>query len=817
MSVIPSIVRHIGNSLLAVVSLKFRSPLRLICACITVLSLISIASCTFLVKAQSSQSPDEALKKEILKLEIDAMNYAWKESFDGAITVQRSILDRLESMHDPVQKDSRKIDTLFSIGLLHYLKGEYQKSADLYSQALAIDKARTKANISTWVSSEGRWLVWLALTEQALGHGRTASGYFQLAEKSRSEELWQWVTHLESSGYDYRRSVFESSRAMSEILVAANIGFAGNDPVATRTALTGVLHWKGRDADSFGVLKQAIRFTKPELAPLLNEYLATRTKLSNLKYALRTESGEDKTLVKKYENALKLLQSQLEDKTLLNTVSGEPETFEEIQQSIPPNAALIEYVLYKPIVFVNNRPQFGPQRYAAYVIKDRGDPIVSDLGDASTLDRLIAELLNLLRDRFAVEEVRAKAAYVFSQAFSPLMNKLGGTRSIFVSPEGALNLVPFGALVGNDGKYLVEDYSFKYLLSGRDMLWLRPRARTGSFSPRARVHQWSMDWDWKSRQSPVIFGYPDFNSDLSSLSIFPARPCEPATLSARVALALANEAATSASPSSRANASASPAKSSDAAPNTGNRTVPGTSLDVDYGKLRFERRGIDQTRQEVEDICEYLPGGVIYSSSSAAEPVLKRVTGPSVIHIATHGFFFDDKTNPSTRSDNLWAELQFGSGPPQQMEDDPNLRSGLALAGANERHGGDNEDGILTASELSDVDLVGTRLAVLSACDTGLGEMRDGSLVSGLRRALVIAGSESQVISLWAVNDGATNMLMKNYYRHLWEGQGRGEALRQAQLDLLRGAPELRAPFYWAGFINSGAWTSLSLILPDKP
>ncbi|MGH9902031.1 MAG: CHAT domain-containing protein, partial [Pyrinomonadaceae bacterium] len=139
--------------------------------------------------------------------------------------------------------------------------------------------------------------------------------------------------------------------------------------------------------------------------------------------------------------------------------------------------------------------------------------------------------------------------------------------------------------------------------------------------------------------------------------------------------------------------------------------------------------------------------------------------------------------------------------------ENPLLRSGLALAGAN-RRGAGREDGILTALEASGLNLWGTRLVVLSACDTGLGEVKNGEGVYGLRRAFVLAGAETLVMSLWPVSDYVTRETMLSYYTGLKQGQGRGAALRQTRLSMLK-RKEREHPFYWAGFIQSGAWANL--------
>jgi len=139
--------------------------------------------------------------------------------------------------------------------------------------------------------------------------------------------------------------------------------------------------------------------------------------------------------------------------------------------------------------------------------------------------------------------------------------------------------------------------------------------------------------------------------------------------------------------------------------------------------------------------------------------------------------------------------------------DNPLLRSGLALAGANLRKG-TGDDGILTALEATGLNLWGTKLVTLSACDTGLGEVKNGEGVYGLRRAFVLAGTESLVMSLWPVSDYVTREMMTAYYKGLEQGQGRGEALRQVQLAMLRRVDRAH-PFYWASFIQAGEWASL--------
>jgi CHAT domain-containing protein len=169
-------------------------------------------------------------------------------------------------------------------------------------------------------------------------------------------------------------------------------------------------------------------------------------------------------------------------------------------------------------------------------------------------------------------------------------------------------------------------------------------------------------------------------------------------------------------------------------------------------------------------------------------------------------------------------QLQLaGSGQPLNDEElklfNPLLRSWLFFAGANNignTANGEASNGVMTALEATSLNLTGTKLVVLSACETGLGDVRNGEGVYGLRRALVLAGAETQMISLWPIDDSATRDLMVGYYKLLKEGVGRGEALRRVQLNFLAGqmgqkksAVRRAHPYYWASFIQSGEWGNL--------
>jgi CHAT domain-containing protein len=215
------------------------------------------------------------------------------------------------------------------------------------------------------------------------------------------------------------------------------------------------------------------------------------------------------------------------------------------------------------------------------------------------------------------------------------------------------------------------------------------------------------------------------------------------------------------------------------------------------------------TKAEALAVKAVLPKAALLLQQQATETALKQASGPRILHIATHGFFLNDQEAPpaETAGDDPLRISDLRLSKWAAHIKNPLLRSGLALAGANQSGSGD-DDGLLTALEAAGLDLWGTKLVVLSACDTGVGEVRNGEGVQGLRRALVLAGSESQMMSLWPVLDKRTKDLMIPYYMALQKGEGRGEALRQVQLKMLRSKYQTH-PFYWATFILSGDWRAL--------
>ena len=212
------------------------------------------------------------------------------------------------------------------------------------------------------------------------------------------------------------------------------------------------------------------------------------------------------------------------------------------------------------------------------------------------------------------------------------------------------------------------------------------------------------------------------------------------------------------------------------------------------------------TEQEGSQIAALLSSPLI-SGTKATTTALLQQQGPKVLHIATHGFFVADQ---ETKATNPLRAIQEDSFQVKGLrQEDPQLRSGLVLAGANQPTLDPNDDGYLTSAEALDLNLKGTELVVLSACSTGQGDVRTGEGVYGLQRSLTVAGARSTLLSLWKVDDAATAEFMLRFYKRLKAGDGRSDALAAVQKEFRDGAAgngQWKEPYYWAAWQLVGDW-----------
>ncbi|HEU5290130.1 MAG TPA: CHAT domain-containing tetratricopeptide repeat protein, partial [Cyclobacteriaceae bacterium] len=221
----------------------------------------------------------------------------------------------------------------------------------------------------------------------------------------------------------------------------------------------------------------------------------------------------------------------------------------------------------------------------------------------------------------------------------------------------------------------------------------------------------------------------------------------------------------------------------------------------DYGTT--EVSALPGTKVEIDGIAKILKTAGYqvnqFMQKDASEKNIKGIKGPSLVHIATHGYFLQDAAESSGSVFGVNSE---------NASNNPLLRSGLILAGAGKTITGSggvditsNDNGVLTAYEAMNLNLEGTNLVILSACETGLGDVKSGEGVYGLQRAFQVAGADALIMSLWKVDDAATQLLMTNFYNNWIKLGNKQKAFKQAQLQLMT---KYKEPYYWGAFVMMG-------------
>ncbi len=591
-------------------------------------------------------------------------------------------------------------------------------------------------------------------------------------ERESSIREKETIERLGSSGTSVALSLLNLSTSSYELnasITAFVDDLTDSDTVAELSLLT-ILRRKDRTLEGLVTHSQRYSSGKDERSrELLAELKDKNTLLSNLYFDVSSLSDEEyEAREKEIEAEIDDIERELEDigeaaAQENNWQFSEIVSTKEVRDLVPSEAALIELMTYRPYEVSRLTSRWSAEpRYAAYVLTQKGAIQAVDLGEAAVINRQVARYRQALKSRSAnINEISRQLSEL---VIAPVRSLIGDKTQLLIAPDDQLNVIPFEALVDEQGQYLIESYQISYLSSGRDLVGFQDSSQTGTEAVR----------------SPIIIANPDYTN-----------PAERST----------DADSTSAEITSTSGS---------------NRNLRAVEVDA----LTFS--ALPGTAVEAEKISAFLPSATILTQQQATESALKQIASPSILHIATHGFFLPDVPSAHNGDSRSGLGASFDIVDSDSVEGDllpvdiatenALLRSGLALAGVNARSsGGDRiiEDGIFTALEAANLNLNGTQLVVLSACETGVGTISDEDGVYGLRRAFAIAGAESQLMSLWQVDDTGTSELMQLYYKNLIEQkQGRSEALRNAQLALLN-TGTYQHPYYWSSFIFSGDWSRL--------
>ncbi len=579
---------------------------------------------------------------------------------------------------------------------------------------------------------------------------------------------------------------YESLRSSGLDVAFSVLGAPGGEPY--RQAAVGSL-WEEVVRSRAMVLDEmasrnriSLESATPEVGKLLDELEVARNYLARLAVQMAgSESAHE------YRDRLQRARERKEEvERLLAERSAEFRArqegsragMREVAGALPEGSALVGYVQYgqwSPAggVQTPSAPIRTPS-YVALVMPHRGGtPVAVPLGPCERIDALVRTWR--LEAEPAVARLssvgpRAEARYreagmaLRRAIWDPLQEHVAKAEQVFVVPDGALHLVNLGALPAEDGRYLVETGPLLHYFSAeRDLV-------AGRRTPRGR-------------RGLLALGGPDFDAAPHSAS--PRGAGRGAEADSDPTLFRGRRAACVALGSMKF------------AP------LPAARTEVEEITRLWQRRQPDEGAERARMLL----------SASATESEFKRsAPGHRVLHLATHGFF------ASERCPSALEEARSAEGAPWQRmgqergnAENPLLLSGLALAGANRREQAPEgvEDGILTAEEIASLDLGGVEWAVLSACETGVGQVQNGEGVLGLRRAFEVAGAGTLIMSLWSVEDAVAREWMRGLYEARLGDASTIDAVRQASVKMIearRRAGKSTHPASWGAFVAAGDW-----------
>ena len=220
-------------------------------------------------------------------------------------------------------------------------------------------------------------------------------------------------------------------------------------------------------------------------------------------------------------------------------------------------------------------------------------------------------------------------------------------------------------------------------------------------------------------------------------------------------------------------------------------------------------KSLPGTAKEGKLVAKKIKASLLVEAEATATKVI-NIKKPKILHIASHSFYLENKSTNIESSKKLLKSRNLSRLNYLSKNENPLLRSGIVLAGANDLDTNEEDDGYLTALEVTQLDLNDTELVVISGCESGKGDIKNGDAIYGLKRAISVAGSESSVLSLWKVDDQVTAEFMSKFYQRLITGEGKSEALLNTQLEFRNHKnKDFRHPYYWAAFQLSGDWNSI--------
>jgi tetratricopeptide (TPR) repeat protein len=673
--------------------------------------------------------------------------------------------------------------SLFYLASLYQTQGLYEEAEPLYLQALKVQKEVLGDNHSDYGTS----LIYLAIMYQAQGLYDKAEPIFIEVSKIFKEILGQNNTRYTSSLtnlaslYDNMGLYLKAEPLLNEssTIVQANAGsnfsflsesereqywssvksnfefyksythrYYPKKPSISTFAYDNELFTKSVLLNTSREVQQSIlNSNDTALIRSWNTMKDVRRRI----HFLETQPKEKQFGLAELEEEANQLDKELTQKSQAyrQAQTEQQIKWQDVQAKLNEGEAAIEFSSFRYF----NKQTTDSTMYCALVLKKGMEyPVMVPICEQKQLDSLFVggnAAPNLLyASRGVTAEYKAQlpnGQKLYKLVWQPLEKELKDVKTVYYSPSGSLHQISFSALPTDSAHYLCDRYNLVQLSSTRQLA--------------------TAAWQTKPAQisSTALFGGIKYDLEGQELAEL-------------------------------------------------QRSFPKNELEVSRGFTADSTRNavsfgfLEGTKKEVESISANLNDNriktTLYTGINGNEESFKAMSNhsPSVLHLATHGFFFPDEQQ---KPDNLDRMISLGE---QKFRYVPNplRRSGLVMAGGNRAWKGEEpvpgmEDGILTAQEISEMNLLNTELVVMSACETGLGDIKGGEGVFGLQRAFKLAGAKTILMSLWKVPDAETSELMQSFYQKWLGGMDKREAFRLAQKEIK--VKHQNEPYYWAGFV----------------
>lgn len=568
---------------------------------------------------------------------------------------------------------------------------------------------------------------------------------------NNSEDMWRYTEKF----YTYCQSIYDNNLRFltqkEQEYIISTVGYPASWPTSclaiypNQKKISGkvydtVLYSTGIQLRSQRLLQQAITQSKDK------ELISMANKLKKLQSEQKIEIPSALPNQSHSNNGFNFQEAKAIN-TYLNEVAKKRNEISTLERQIIEQATPYLKAISKDISWTQIRDRLQPSEAAiefiiaekdimALVVKPGCEsPIPVTLTNIDTLKAAILSLNTKSPAATARKLYNNPSINLYGMLWQPLEKELKGVSKVYYATQGMLYSIAFAAISTPDGKYLSDRYDLCPLTSTAEIVKEQKEQL-----PQSVVAMGNIYYTDKQRQQ-VAAG--DING---------ARGGEEDV------------------------------------------TIDDFS---DRGAKRYHFKYLPFTKKEIEDLSSIIKNRqlTLEEGTEATEQNLRNLLDkkPDVIHLATHGFFI-------AKSDEA-RKVPFFQHYSQAIENSMQ-RAGIALAGAEDtwtgvQHPEEANDGILTANEVAQMDLNGTQLVTLSACETALGDYSFEG-VFGLPRGFKQAGVKSLLVSLWSVNDKSTSLLMSSFYRYWMQGETKQQAFKHAVNDVRKDYPE---PFYWAPFV----------------